>query len=348
MRRHQARTAAVQTDVATLVRTDRHVRRGWSRGSTGVGGVVRPGDTRPSGRTTTRKRARAVMRRRPPDASSTTRWAMSPDRTSRARSRFAERRGGRRASGWCAAVLCALLLGAAPASASALAVADWTAVAGNVATGTLSGHPISLPGTHVFPPPVSTLDATWPYFAGPDFTPQLAKSDVIQVAGFTGDHYTLQFGVPVTDPVLHVGSLGSRLDFPTGTQISRVSGDGGFTVSGASVIGTVRGTIGPDGTSDASGTIRLLGTFASISFATTPLFTGPEDGILIQVLAPPPGKQAPSPMPSPPAPRVTALRLVAAPRAGRPALVTAQVSGPYRRLLWNVRGGPAPELVSGP
>ena len=135
------------------------------------------------------------------------------------------------AAGWAAAVIVVVMPGLfASAAAAAQDTANWTAMGGNVATGTLSGKPISLSGTHLFDPPVSVLDDTWPFFAGPDFTPSLAKTDVIQIgANIPAESYTIQFALPVRDPVIYVGSLASRLDFPSGTQISRVSGDNGFT-----------------------------------------------------------------------------------------------------------------------
>jgi hypothetical protein len=188
------------------------------------------------------------------------------------------------------------------AAADAPEFADWTAINASTATGTLLGRPISLSGTHVFPTPVSVLDGSWPYFAGPDFSPPLAKTDVIQIAGFPGDAYTLQFGAPLTDPVLEIGSLASRLDFPSATQITRLSGDTGFSVSGSSVIGTPKDTTGADGVNDANGTVRLSGTFQSLSFTATPLYAGPEDGVLLQLgaVAPPPPPPPTPPAPAPP------------------------------------------------
>jgi hypothetical protein len=168
------------------------------------------------------------------------------------------------------------------------ALTDWTAVTGNTATGTLLGTSVTLSGTHVWGPPTSVLDGSWPYFAGPDFTPALAKSDMIQIGGATGAQYTISFGAPVTNPVLELGSLGSRLDFPAGTNVVRLNGDSGFTVSGSSVSGTPSAVIGPDGTNDANGTVQLVGTLTSITFTATPLYVGPEDGILVQFVAAPP------------------------------------------------------------
>lgn len=165
---------------------------------------------------------------------------------------------------------------------------DWTAVSANAATGTVLGTPVTLSGTHVWAPPTSVLDGSWPYFAGPDYTPALDKSDMIQIGGAPGGQYTISFGAPTTNPVLELGSLGSRLDFPAGTRLVRLSGGSGFTVSGSSVSGAPNPVIGPDGTNDANGTVQLLGTFTSITFTTTPLYAGAEDGILVQLAATPP------------------------------------------------------------
>jgi Pro-kumamolisin, activation domain len=164
------------------------------------------------------------------------------------------------------------------------ALTDWTAVSANAATGAVLGTPVTLSGTHVWGPPTSVLDGSWPYFGGPDYTPALPDSDVIQIAGAPGAQYTISFGAPTTNPVLELGSIGSRLDFPAGTSVVRLSGDSGFSVSGASVSGTPSSVIGPDGTNDANGTVQLVGTFTSITFTATPLYTGPEDGILVQLV----------------------------------------------------------------
>ena len=119
----------------------------------------------------------------------------------------------------------------------------------------------------MFTPPVSVVDGHWTFFPGPDFSPALARTDMIQIgASSPAASYTLTFGSPVTDPVVEIGSLGSRLDFPSGTQITKISGQSDFTVSGSSIIGAPSSTLGPDGVSDSNGTVQLTGTFASISF----------------------------------------------------------------------------------
>jgi hypothetical protein len=176
--------------------------------------------------------------------------------------------------------------------------ADWTSVSGNpaVASGTLpQGPTISLSGTTVSPPPQSVVDGTATVFNRADFTPPLANSDAIHFISSTGNSYSLDFGAPVTDPVLHFGSIGSTLDFPPGTAITRLSGDGQFSVSGSDVVGAFEPP-----TDDGNGTVQLSGTFSSIPFKTT--FAG-SDGIFLQVgIAPPPPPPAPEPTPPTPPP----------------------------------------------
>ena len=103
----------------------------------------------------------------------------------------------------------------------ASAPTDWTAVSTNTATGTLLGTPASLSGTHVWSPPQSTLDGSAPYYASSVFSPALARSDSIQISGGPDRpaSYTIDFGgAKVTDPILEVRSLGSRIDFPAGSR----------------------------------------------------------------------------------------------------------------------------------
>ena len=198
-------------------------------------------------------------------------------------------RMSRRAQTW-TLTLCTLaaIVAGAPAAAQAQAVpvaTDWTSVSANTATGTLLGAGVKLSGSHVWNTPTSRVDGSWPYFAGPAFSPALTKSDEIQISGYTGYSYTIDFGAPTTNPIIELASLGSRIDFPAGTQLSRLSGEPGFTVSGSSVSGTPSNTIGTSSNNDASGTIRLTSTYRSITFKTTPNYTGPEDGILVQLCA---------------------------------------------------------------
>ena len=187
---------------------------------------------------------------------------------------------------------------AAGQSPEELQFADWTSVASNTATGTLRGSPVSFSGPDVQSPPASTVDGSQTVFASSSFTPPLATSDAVYFRGYQSYAYTLHLGSPMRDPVLHLASLASQLDFPSGTSITRVSGESGFSVSGSSVIGSL------DSSSDADGTVRLNGTFQDISFSATKVYPADvPDGIYLQVGAlglsesPPPG-----PSPTPPAP----------------------------------------------
>src|SRR6202012_5901436 len=95
-------------------------------------------------------------------------------------------------------------------------------------------------------------------------------------------------------------------------------------VSGSTITGAVAPT-GPDGVNDANGTVELEGTFQSISFSAT-FPPGPEDGILLQVGAPP----APTPAPVPAAASPVA-SFVANPNptcVGTPTTLDARASTP--------------------
>jgi hypothetical protein len=182
-------------------------------------------------------------------------------------------------------------LSASPARAQdVLEFPDWTAVSANVATGTLLGHTITLSGSQVSDPPASIVDGTSSLFAGPYFTPPLPRSDAIEFRANNSSaipSYTLNFGAPTTGPVLHLGSLGSTLQFPPGTSITRISGrDDGFAVSGSTVTGAPNNTVDSNGENDSNGTVRLNGTFQSISFTASTSFA--LDGIYLQVGAPEP------------------------------------------------------------
>ena len=146
------------------------------------------------------------------------------------------------------------------------------------ANGILRGKTVSISGFMVAPPPGSTLDGTGAWFADPFFSPPLPQSDAIEFFGDVGSEYVLTFGAPTRDPILHIASLASRLDFPAGTQITRLSGEDDFTVSDNTVTGKL------DGSKDRSGTVRLSGVFKSISFTATRTYDGTSpDGIMLQV-----------------------------------------------------------------
>lgn len=192
--------------------------------------------------------------------------------------------------------------GAAAPAQAAPAPTDWTSVGGNTASGIVLGTSVSLSGTHVWDVPVSRVDGSWPYFAGPTFSPSLPKSDVIQISGAPGAQYTISFrnaaGNPVSvkDPVLHLGSLGSTLRFTTGAP-TQLSSENTFRVVGSQVIGDASNTIRPSGNSDSSGSIKFTGAYTRINFTATPNYTGPEDGILVQLVTEPvAGTPGPTPI----------------------------------------------------
>jgi hypothetical protein len=189
--------------------------------------------------------------------------------------------------------LCALTVLAAGAGAAAQAQAatpaatDWTSVAASQAAGTLVGTPVTLSGGHVWDVPVSRTDGSWPYFSGPDFVPSLPSTDELQISGGATPYtYTLSFGTPVTDPVLEIGSLASKIEFTNATGVTKLGGDSGFTTTTSSVTGTLRSTTpGPEYVYDASGTVKVTGTYTSLTFKATKLYQGGgEDGILVQVV----------------------------------------------------------------
>ena len=202
----------------------------------------------------------------------------------------------------------AVALAVAPAGAAGTDLADWTAVSNNVASGTLLGSSITLSGTHVSDSPASTVNGTSPLFSSAQFTPSLPMTDAIEIrASSPAFSYTIQFGAPIQNPILDIGSLGSTVEFPAGTAISRVSGTSGFAVSGTTVTGAPDSNVDPSGENDSWGTVMLSGTFQTITF--TAVYPG-LDGVYIQVGAiapplPPPTTTTPPPTmttPSPPTP----------------------------------------------
>ena len=234
------------------------------------------------------------------------------------------------------------------ASADTPQFADWTAISGTtVATGTLLGASISLSGSHVFPTPTSVLDGSWPFFDGPDFTPPLPKTDVIQIGGLPGDAYTLQFGSPVTDPVLEIGSIADKMVFPSGTQVTKLSGQSTFTVAGNVITGTANPALGPDSVNDSNGTVQLTGTFTSIPFTVDPNYVlGSEDGILMQVGATSP----PAPPPPPPGRVVAPVASFTAPAKAAPhglAILDARGTTNASKLLWDVNGDGHTDVTCG-
>ena len=189
------------------------------------------------------------------------------------------------------AVVCAAagFIATAPGTAradQAPSFAHWAGSGPTGATGTLSGGAVTLTGpmgTGFYPHDDFT------YFNSPAFTPQLAATGMVEMAGGSGRTFTLSFCVPIQNPVMMLGSLGSIMTFAPGTSLTRISGDCGFQTAGRVVTGTAANAIvRPDGTlgpTDSNGTIRLNGLFTSITFTLVPNFTGGSgtDGVYLQV-----------------------------------------------------------------
>ena len=167
---------------------------------------------------------------------------------------------------------------------------DWTATGGTAATGTLLGGPVSLSGWQLSALPDSYLNGTLRIWSAPYFTPSLPAADAVEFRAEAGTPhtYTLSLGTARTNPVLDLGSLGSTLEFPAGTSITRLSGTAGFDVSGSIVIGAGDASVDPYGLNDSNGSVRLDGTFSSISFTATTAYA--LEGVYIQagVAVPPP------------------------------------------------------------
>jgi hypothetical protein len=156
---------------------------------------------------------------------------------------------------------------------------------GDIATGTLRGLPVALAG------PLGTafyLHDDYPGFSTAAFTPPLASTGMIELVSDVGHSFTLTLGVPLTDPIIDLRSLGSILTItdPPGVALTPLSGDELFQVAGNTVMNVV--LTNPDGTlafNDVSGSVQLTGTFTSISFTLVPNRTPPgiQDGVFIQV-----------------------------------------------------------------
>jgi hypothetical protein len=190
---------------------------------------------------------------------------------------------------------------AAGAQAQAVAgavAADWTTVSSTVAKGTLLGAGVTLSDSRVTTTAEgAVVDGSSTYFAAGAFSPALPKSDMMQIFGppkgpYPSNPYTIKFDAPVKDPILHIGSLGSKMVF-SGTSPTKRSGS--IVVSGTTVSSYPLNATASDVPPDADGTVTLSGTFGNgangyppISFATSqPPWANwaSPDGILIQVVA---------------------------------------------------------------
>jgi hypothetical protein len=153
---------------------------------------------------------------------------------------------------------------------------NWMSADDMVAFGQLQGGAVTLAGRLGTG---SVVDGSCPLFSGPAFTPALPNSDAVNVVAVNGNRFTVMFTASVQDPLFHLASFGSRLDFPAGTAVEKVSGDDSMTVSGSTV------TWDPHSPADANGTVRVPGVFRSLTFSLTPNFTGGSgvDGIYLQL-----------------------------------------------------------------
>jgi hypothetical protein len=190
--------------------------------------------------------------------------------------------------------------------------ADWTALSdGNtVLTGTLLGQPIRISGGAFHPN--GPIDGSSTIFAGPAFSPPLAMSDAPELTGTNpASTYTITFGAPVRNPILHLSSLASVLTFPAATRISKLSGDSRLVVSDNTVSGSFP---------DVAGSVQFAGDFETLSF--TALWTGSAqpDGVdfAVGAIRVPPVAVSPTPTPTPvaptsttPAPPIAGVRVVA-------------------------------------
>jgi hypothetical protein len=205
-------------------------------------------------------------------------------------------------------VLCALAALVASAATAARAQAqavtggvgaDWTTASSTAAGGTLLGVTVTLSGSRVTTVAEgSVVDGRSPYFASSAFSPALPKSDMIQIFGppagpYPANPYTIKFDAPVKDPLLHIGSLGSKLVF-SGTTVTKRSGN--LVVAGGTTLSSYPLNATPAGVpADADGTVKLSGTFGNGANGYPPVslttsqppwanWASP-DGILIQLVA---------------------------------------------------------------
>lgn len=155
------------------------------------------------------------------------------------------------------------------------------------AIGTLGGASVTLAG----PLGAAYLHEDWTEFGLAYFTPPLPASDMIEMVGlFEGSAFEVSFRPPVKNPVFHLGSLASELEFPAGTRVERLSGDDHFEVDGNKVKGQFADPVpNPDGSlgpSDSNGSVRLRGRepVSSIRFTLKPTYTaGSPDGVHLQI-----------------------------------------------------------------
>jgi hypothetical protein len=188
---------------------------------------------------------------------------------------------------------------------------DWAAYDSGftAVTGSLFGAAVrietSAPGAFH---PAGPLDGSSTLFSGPAFSPPLARADAPELFGTDpAAPYTITFGAPVRDPIIHFESLASTVTFSA--PVAKRSGDPEFVVSGNTV----------SSPPDHNGSVQLSGDFTSIPF--TVLWTGSSqpDGIDFAVggtPVPPVVTEPPTPVPPTPTPTIVIEPPVLLPVAG--------------------------------
>lgn len=175
------------------------------------------------------------------------------------------------------------------ARAQSASVVDWLSIdsGSRTVTGTLDGMPVTLTWSPNGSVPATYFQGNAPWFNSVAFTPPFESTDGMEVVARRAEHgvpsYTITFGSPVTNPVVHLGSLASSFAF-VGAMPRKVSGDERFSVSGNAASGIDHNE--PNGI-DGNGTITFSGTYSSLTF--TAAYSGPAqvDGVTIQVGAMP-------------------------------------------------------------
>jgi hypothetical protein len=215
---------------------------------------------------------------------------------------------------------------------------DWTAADGtaNTASGTVRGIGVAFTGSDL--QGGSTLNGSFTGFSSSDFSPPLPTSDALTIGTQPGYSYELSFASPVDNPVLHLASLGSKLTFPAGTSVAKVSGT--LSVSG----NTVTGSLGGSGqNSDANGTVQIAGTSLSkLTFGGEPLPGAPNgDGFYLQLAATPATSVTPTPGVTPTVTATATPTTTAAPSPTATSIPSEGNTAPPRIVVRDTKDGRA-------
>ncbi|MFN0149635.1 MAG: hypothetical protein ACKVU1_02860 [bacterium] len=148
-------------------------------------------------------------------------------------------------------------------SAHAVTFIDWTDVdlANDIAQGTLGNVAVTMSGGDLV---FAITGGSFQGFDNALFCPPLAAADVVEFIGTSPAlFYTITFGSPILDPVIHIRSLASELTFAD-VKLTRLCGDGGFVVESNVVRGVCLDGVDPN---DANGTIQIEGLLSTLSFS---------------------------------------------------------------------------------